>query len=53
VGPNFSSVQQYRDARLREMRDTGVDISTVQTIESLRSKAAEFYAKIIKDMASW
>lgn len=55
-GPNFANVQQYLDTRSQEIEDTVLDPSTVD-VESwtpafLRSKAADYYAKIIKDIAS-
>jgi hypothetical protein len=52
IAPNFATMDQFTQARNQEMKETGLKVSTVGTVESLKSKAADVYAKIIKDISS-
>lgn len=52
IAPNFATMDQFTQARNQEMKETGLEVSTVGTVESLKSKAADVYAKIINDISS-
>ena len=50
--PNFSNLQHYQQVRNQEMNDTGLDVTQVGTVESLKSKIAVYYEKISNEISS-